>query len=281
MIIWLASYPKSGNTWLRSLIANYYFSKTGKFDFSLLERIDSFPSSRYFRRYIDKFSEPHETSKYWIKEQEKINKIKGFKFYKTHNALCKIDGNQFTNIKNTSGAIYIIRDPRNVITSLSNHFQISIEEAFHFMTEEKKGIYAKENGRFVSFQALFSWKLNLKSWIENKTYPVLTIRYEDLLSESFSTVKLVVDFINKITNSNHKFDKEKAKNCIKNCDFSNLKKLEKEKGFSEAITKKGSNEKINFFNLGKDNDYKKLLDKELINKMNNLFQDELVKYKYE
>ena len=63
--------------------------------------------------------------------------------------------------------------------------------------------------------------------------------------------------------------------------FNNLKKLEDEKGFSEAITKKGSEEKIKFFNLGKDNDYRKLLNENLINKMNNLFQEELVKYNYE
>ena len=108
MIIWLASYPKSGNTWLRSLIANYYFSETGDFNFELLEKIDSFPSNKYFSKYLDKFNQPHETSKYWIKEQEKINQSKGLKFFKTHNALCKIEGNQFTNKENTLGVIYII-----------------------------------------------------------------------------------------------------------------------------------------------------------------------------
>ena len=66
MIIWLASYPKSGNTWLRSLIANYYFSESGAFNFDLLEKIESFPSNKYFRKYLDKFKKPHETSKYWI-----------------------------------------------------------------------------------------------------------------------------------------------------------------------------------------------------------------------
>ena len=78
-----------------------------------------------------------------------------------------------------------------------------------------------------------------------------------------------------------KSNKEKALKCLDNCNFNNLKKLEDEKGFAEAITRKGSDEKIKFFNLGKDNDYRKLLNENLINKMNNLFQEELVKYKYE
>ena len=149
------------------------------------------------------------------------------------------------------------------------------------MTDEKRGIVSKEKERFLGFQSLFSWKLNQKSWVDNKLYPVLTVRYEDLQIDALNTFKQVIKFINKLSKSDEKFNKEKALKCINNCNFDNLKKLEDEKGFAEAITKKGSDEKIKFFNLGKDNDYRKLLNENLINKMNNLFQEELVKYKYE
>ena len=115
------------------------------------------------------------------------------KFFKTHNALCKIEGNQFTNKENTLGVLYIIRDPRNVISSLSNHYQISVDEAFQFMTDEKRGIVSKEKDRFLGFQALFSWKLNQKSWVDNKLYPVLTVRYEDLQSDALNTFKQVIN----------------------------------------------------------------------------------------
>ena len=281
MIIWLASYPKSGNTWLRALLSSYLYSKDGKFDFDLLNKIDSFPSERFFKNYPDKFEKPEDTAKYWIKEQEKINQSKKITFFKTHNALCKINGNRFTNSENTLGAIYIIRDPRNVITSLSHHYQISKEDALEFMLDEKRGIVSKVDNRYIGFQPLFSWVLNQKSWVENKNFPVLTIKYEDLQSETFTTFKKVLDFIHKLTNSKNSIDREKAKKSIKNCDFENLKKLEQEKGFAEAITKKGSNEKLTFFNLGKNNNYKNLLDPILLTKMNDLFQNELVKYNYE
>ena len=76
MIIWIASYPKSGNTWLRSLLSSYYFSKDGSFDLNLLDKIKSFPNASYFKNYSDKFSNPEDTSKYWIEEQNKINKDK-------------------------------------------------------------------------------------------------------------------------------------------------------------------------------------------------------------
>ena len=280
MIIWLASYPKSGNTWLRALLSSYLYSD-GKFNFDLLNKIDSFPSERFFKNYPDKFENPEDTTKYWLKEQEKMNQSNNITFLKTHNALCKINGNRFTNSENTLGAIYIIRDPRNVITSLAHHYQISKEDALDFMMDEKRGIVSKVDNRYIGFQALFSWILNQKSWVENKNFPVLTVRYEDLQSETFNTFKKVLDFINKLTNSKKIIDREKAKKSIKNCDFENLKRLEQEKGFAEAITKKGSNEKLKFFNLGINNNYKNLLDPTLLTKMNDLFQAELVKYNYE
>jgi len=281
MIIWLASYPKSGNTWLRALLSSYLYSQDGKFDFDLLYKIDSFPSERFFKNYPDKFERPEDTAKYWLIEQEKINQSKNITFFKTHNALCKINENRFTNSENTLGAIYIIRDPRNVITSIAHHYQISKEDALNFMMDEKKGIFSKVDNRYIAFQPLFSWILNQKSWVENKNFPVLTIRYEDLQFETFNTFKKVLDFINDLTNSKKSIDRDKAKEAIRNCDFEKLKKLEKEKGFAESIAKKGSDEKIPFFNLGTDNNYKNLLDSKLLNKMNELFQTELVKYNYE
>ena len=280
MIIWLASYPKSGNTWLRALLSSYLYSD-GKFNFDLLDKIEAFPNEKFFKNYPDKFQNPEDTSKYWLKEQEKINQSKNVTFLKTHNALCKINDSRFTNSEITLGAIYIIRDPRNVITSLAHHYQISKKEALDFMLDEKRGIVSKVDNRYIGFQALFSWILNQKSWVENKNFPVLTVRYEDLQFETFKTFKKVIDFINKLTNSKKIIDREKAKKSIKNCDFENLKRLEKEKGFAEAITKKGSSEKIKFFNLGINNNYKNLLDPILLAKMNDLFQSELVKYNYE
>ena len=69
MIIWIASYPKSGNTWIRSLLSSYFFSKDGNFNFNLLNQIQSFPSESHFKNYTDKFEMPEDTSKYWLKEQ--------------------------------------------------------------------------------------------------------------------------------------------------------------------------------------------------------------------
>lgn len=281
MIIWIASYPKSGNTWLRALLASYYFTNEGSFSLSLLDKIDNFPSDKFFKEYNDQFSKVEDTSKYWLKEQEKINKKNKITFLKTHSAICKINGNSFTNKENSIGAIYIVRDPRNVITSISNHYQISIEDAFQFMKDEKRGIINKKDGRYLGFQAVWSWSINQKTWVENNLFPVLIIKYEDLLNETYNTFRKVIEFINKISNSSKTFNKSKGKNSIKNTSFEKLQRMENDHGFAEAMNKKGTNKKIKFFNLGQKNNYKNLLSQDLIIKMNEFYKEELIKFNYE
>ena len=281
MIIWLASYPKSGNTWLRSLIASYFYSNNGSFNFKLLDNIDQFPSPQFFKNYEDPLSEPEATSNFWINEQEKINKEKKIRFLKTHNALCKINSNSFTDEKNTIGAIYIVRDPRNLITSLAHHYQIDQNEAFNFMVNTKKALIEKSNNKFVGFVPILSWDLHLESWINCKKFPILVIRYEDLLTSAFDTFKKVISFINKLSPISNKLDEIKISQSINSCSFDKLEKLEKNNGFHEAMENKNNNKKIKFFNLGKDNNYKKLLEPKLTKKITDLYKSQIEKFNYE
>ena len=75
-------------------------------------------------------------------------------------------------------------------------------------------------------------------------------------------------------------DKDKARKCVENCSFDKLKKEEDIKGFPEAINKKGTNEKIKFFNLGNKNNYKVILNKKLLSQMNEIFKNEIKEYRY-
>ena len=281
MIIWLASYPKSGNTWLRSLIASYFYSNNGSFNFKLLNNIDQFPSPQFFKNYEDPLLEPEATSNFWINEQEKINKEKKIRFLKTHNALCKINSNSFTDERNTIGAIYIVRDPRNLITSLAHHYQIDQNEAFNFMVNTKKALIEKSNNKFVGFVPILSWDLHLESWINCKKFPVLVIRYEDLLISAFDTFKKVITFINKLSPITNKLDEIKISQSISSCSFDKLEKLEKNNGFHEAMENKNNKKKIKFFNLGKNNNYKKLLEPKLTKKITDLYKSQIEKFNYE
>ena len=83
MIIWLASYPKSGNTWVRSIISSLVYSKDGIFNFELLRKIQQFPNKDHFLNLTDKFQDIHELKKFWVLAQEKINLNDKLNFFKT------------------------------------------------------------------------------------------------------------------------------------------------------------------------------------------------------
>ena len=85
MIFWIASYPKSGNTWLRTLISSYYYSNDGFYKQELIKQIGQFPEKKYFESFEYDPKSVISTSNFWIKAQEKINKDKKLRFFKTHN----------------------------------------------------------------------------------------------------------------------------------------------------------------------------------------------------
>ena len=98
MIIWLASYPKSGNTLVRSVLSAYFFSKEGTFNFEILKNIQQFPLNPLFERLGINVKNEKEVVKNYIKVQESINKKDSIQFFKTHSCLFNIDDNLFTNL---------------------------------------------------------------------------------------------------------------------------------------------------------------------------------------
>jgi hypothetical protein len=141
MIFWISSYPKSGNTWLRILLASYYYTKDGIYDEKVLKNIDQFPQKKFFNDFNYDQKVPTDTIKLWIKAQEKINQDKKLKFFKTHNAFGKLNNFDFTNKENSIGCVYVVRDPRNVITSLKNFYELKDDQAFKWITNKNQYIY--------------------------------------------------------------------------------------------------------------------------------------------
>ena len=271
-IFWIASFPKSGNTLIRSLLASLFFTDDGILDLKLLSNIPYLEDTSNLE-FIKKINQedyknlhyPNILSNYWEKMQSKqnLNLKEDFIFIKTHHALIKILKNDFTNKKNSRGIIYVVRDPRDVVLSMSNHYKITVDESIDKLFDENFCLVWQDTdnlykNRKKPLSVISSWEKHFLSW--NKYVfdcPKLLIKFEDLVYDKRNTIKKIIDFFIKNYNFNFSNLDKKIENMISYSDFNHLKKTEQKIGFDEAVND-------NFFNKGtKDQWLDKLSDEQI------------------
>ena len=279
MIVWLASYPKSGNTLLRSLLSSYFFSNDGDFKFNHLYKISQFPAVHHFTSLGINVSDENEVFKNFINAQNLINKQnKSLKFFKTHSALCKMNDCNFTDLKNTLGVIYIVRDPRNVVTSYAHHYNLNINEATDALLD-KSSFLVKTDKNCKAFMG--SWDFNYNSWKKfelKKKY--LLIKYEDLVNKKKNTLLKIFRFLESLGASKFKIDMVKLNKAIKSTEFDKMKDLEKKEVFYEGVLDIKTGKRKVFFNLGPKNDWRRILDQKNKEKIEKFFKNEMTELGY-
>jgi len=273
MIIWLASYPKSGNTWLRAFLSTYIYSQNEEFKFENMRKIKIFPQMKHFNDIGLTPNNLLEFVKNLVLAQDKINLSNDIVFLKTHNAMCTVDNYPFTNKDNTLGVIYLIRDPRDVLVSYSKHDDTSIDFSLKALINTKNlgTLNDDKNKRLLSI--IGSWSENYNSWKNFNLTKKIIIKYEDLLTNPFDNFLKIIEYLNELYGL--KVDKNKIKKIIEVTKFSNLQDLEKKFGFIETISKKGL-----FFREGKSGSWKSQLNKETTDKIENLFYKEMKELNY-
>ena len=275
MIIWIASYPKSGNTLIRAILTSLIFSEDGIVDFKNLHRISNFSNGFFFKKFISSYENILETSKYWIKAQEELNKNKKLKFYKTHNAFCTINGNAFTNEVNTAGCIYVVRDPRDVVVSASKYYDLSHDKTKNNMFNEKMDLMNDMKGSpFNTF--LGSWPNHYNSWTKN-CKNVLLIKYENLIENKENEIRRIISFLNKFVKIS--FDEKKIINCIESSSFQNMKIMDQNGLFPEN-SKDFKGNKIPFFTSGKKGNWRGVLEEKIVSQIEKRFQKEMLELSY-
>jgi hypothetical protein len=292
MIIWLASYPKSGNTWVRTIINQIIFNdvKSTTEVFDNLSRIRRYPSktdivglpqlpnhnvfTKEQKKEVIDF-----TIKNWSVSQDKINKNNKTNILKTHNILCKLnlDGKNysFADLNNTIGVIHIVRDPRNIVTSVKNHFSINTEEDSVEMLCDNYNWTGFANNEIP--QLLSSWSNHYNSW---KKFPnnYLLIKYEDLVSDISKEIVRIAKYLSNYFE--YEFSDKIVDEIKKNTSFENFKELETKGKFNENSINKITGEKNTFFNLGPENNWKKILKKESIHIIEKEFKIEMKELGY-
>jgi hypothetical protein len=278
MFIWLASYPKSGNTLVRSLLSSYFFSKDGIFNFELIKNIKQFPHGGLFLKNGVDTNNEKEVIRNYLKIQESINIKNSTQFLKTHSYLFNIENNPFTKLDYSLGVIYIVRDPRNVVLSYSNHNSLSHERSTEDLITGRE-LEDKSKDGIKVYPG--SWGGNFNSWKSFKSVnKYLLIHYENLIKEKDKIFYEILKFIHNIKNVEFVLDKKKFKNVLDSTNFGRVQKLESQTGFRESMIDKKTGKKIKFFNLGEKTNWKSALEPYLQNKIEKAFEKEMKELGY-
>ena len=199
--------------------------------------------------------------------------------------MCSINKNAFTDNENTKGVIYIVRDPRNVVTSIQNHFyKKDANDALSFILDENKIIgrnlenldknISKDNEIIT---LISSWGQHYNSW-KNFKKNFLLLKYENLIKDPYKEFSKLREYLYNILNLS--FSDNKFRQSVESNTFKNLKSLEIQRGFEEGVSRKNLEKKIDFFNLGEENDFNKILDKKVIEKIELRFNSEMKELNY-
>jgi len=275
-IIWISSYPKSGNTWVRFFLSNYFFNKKKiNSDFNILKKIDKFPPYKILQKLSieNEIKESaYNISKYWSDIQQKITvKEEDFIFLKNHNALVSIEGRNLTDQNFSLAFIYLVRDPRDIAVSYINFDKtLSIDKSIERITSNN--LYCHVSKKYpLDVEILGSWKFNYYSWKSGvPEVPRIIIKYEDLINNTYQTKLQIINFLSNILNFN--IDKNHIKYSIEQSDFKRLQEIERNKKFHESSN--------TFFNSGKIGQWKNILSIEQKTKIENFCKDEMIELGY-
>ncbi|MFZ3358987.1 MAG: sulfotransferase domain-containing protein [Xanthobacteraceae bacterium] len=187
-LIWLASYPKSGNTWTRMFLSNLAVIMAGETERLAINSVGRFSHSTDFKVYFEEILgfKPTDLHRNEIAAtrhgvQQKIaDAYEGLIFVKTHNALLVDRGHSVINFAVTSGAVYVVRNPLDVAISLAHHTGTGIDEAIKTMTSESAETPVDD--KFVH-EIWSSWSRHVASWTRKPHPAIRVMRYEDMLAD--------------------------------------------------------------------------------------------------
>ncbi len=257
-IVWLASYPKSGNTWVRMFLNSYFWGHEDRQDLNRLDLSTYGGSSKSSYRQVtsrdvDSLSDKEIMSLTPNAHALIASKQDKFVFAKTHSLLSTYHDIPLITPSVTHSALYILRNPLDMVLSIADHFGLELDRAIDFINDRNGSTAPTET---LVRQIFCSWAMNVTTWTEQAPFPVLAVRYEDLHGRPLESFTTILDFLGTVPNS-----KEVAR-ATKQSSFKALRNMEKRDGFTER-----SRHSKAFFRVGKTGQWKSKLTADQVDRI--------------
>jgi hypothetical protein len=270
-IIWLASYPKSGNTWLRAFLHNFLRAPDRSYDINRLTDLTAGESMLDLYRAQDPALDQHYTD-------ERVRELRPLVhraitrsspdtvLIKTHNALVEEDGHPLISLDLTAGAIYVVRNPLDVAISFSHHNRTTIDNMIDFMSAKSAATVSNEKNVYEVYD---SWSGHVASWTATPSPTLHVMRYEDMLANPQKSFAAVVKFLG------IEAPRQRIEKAIRLSSFTVLKEQERRQGFRERPSAMES-----FFREGKAGQWKKALTKQQIAAIVSAHREQMARFGY-
>lgn len=254
-IVWLASYPKSGNTWTRAFLLNYLVNTKTAAPINQIHRLgigDAITKS--YRMVGIPLFDPSDPKQVLDRRPAVLRAIAAneadLNFVKSHNLNASAFEQKLIPEKLTKSAVYIIRNPLDMVVSFARHYGHEPGAAIETISREDHVING-DAGSVVQFVG--NWSTHVLSWINEKSFPVHVMRYEDMLTDPHNAFGSLLEFIG------FPLEEERLNRSIQHASFDELSKQEKKGGFVERSAKTDR-----FFHTGQSGQWKSLLSDDQI-----------------
>lgn len=276
-IIWLSSYPKSGNTWFR-IVLSRILNKSSTLNY--INDIDTILGSPMVTNrswmnktlgydstllHDDEIDQLRPEAYKWYAEQ-----IKQTIYIKTHDAYTRLtDQRPLIPQEGCLGAIYFIRNPLDVAISLAHHAKCPIDWSIQMMGNQQFSVPLNAKNDKQIRQQLLSWSQHVQSWVTQPPFRILVLRYEDMFFNPIETFNKSMEFL--------KLDiaPELLKKAIDDASFDKLQQHEQQYGFKEKLENSGT-----FFRKGVVGDWQNTLTKEQVERIIHNHEEVMRTYGY-
>lgn len=256
-IYWIASYPRSGNTFVRILLSNYIISKDKSIQINeIYNFIPADTKSKLWDRVTPDLWKKAAQEQKWlwraslIEEYRKQGLTRPFPGMKTHTINLPVFNQPAFSFSPADRIVYIVRHPLDVLMSYADYNGRDLDKAISIMSASGTCIDSDTPG---GFEPRGSWREHVASWLNCTDCPVLLVRYEDLCDRTETTLRDVLTFLD------IPIDEERLRRAISFSAFSSLQQQEAEDGFRERpdVTLSGK-----FFREGRSRQWLKALSPE-------------------